>query len=312
MPTLPTLVVYNPASSAGRTEKRWAELAPQVRGVLGPIQVHETQGPGDATVAVRDALRKQPHHVLCVGGDGTNHEVVNGFFEPGSKVPIAPEATFSFLVSGTGGDLGRTFPAAHDPDTLLPRIVANDYQPLDLIGCTYTADDDSEQFEFMVNIASLGMGGWVCRRVDRRPKGRLPAEALFFLTSLEALVKTQPFSVSVRVDDGEPRQVMMRNIVVANARFHGGGMEIAPNALTDDGELDLVISGAFKPLPMVWVSRLMYRGRAHEHPLINMERARRVEILPDTDDVFLEMDGEAMGRAPATFETLPGVLRAIL
>lgn len=312
MPKMPTLVVYNPASSAGRTRKRWKALAPQVHAALDDVRVHETTGPGDATFAVREALRSGPHHVLCMGGDGTNHEVINGFFEPGARTPIAPEATFSFLVSGTGGDLGRTFPVAHDAGALLTRIAQNDHSPLDLIGCTFTADDQSEQFEMSVNIASLGMGGWVCRRVDRRPKKGIPADALFFFTSLEALFKTRPFPVVIRVDDGEERQVSMRNVVVANARFHGGGMEIAPEAQTDDGELDLVVSGAFKPLPMVWASRLMYRGRGHEHPLINMERARRVEIRPVAGDVFLEMDGEAMGRAPVTFEVLPGVLRAIV
>ena len=89
-------------------------------------------------------------------------------------------------------------------------------------------------------------------------------------------------------------------------------MEIAPKSETDDGEFGLVVSGEFKALPMVWASRLMYRGRGHKHELSNIERVHRVEGLPDGEDVFLEMDGEAAGRAPATFEVLPGIVQAFV
>lgn len=307
-------VVYNPASSAGRTKARWQQLAPLVAEHLGEVEVHETEGPGDATFAVREALRDGPRAVLCIGGDGTNHEVVNGFFEADATTPVAPEATFSFLVSGTGGDLSRTFPATQDPAALLPRIAAGDARPLDLIGCTYAGDDGSEQRELIVNIASLGLGGWVCRTVDGRSKSALPAKALFFATSVEALFRTRPYPVRVQVDDGPEEALDVRNLVLANGRYQGGGMHIAPDAKTDDGQMDVVVSGAFRALPMVAASRLIYAGRGHEHPLISMRCAREVRVAPAPGgpDVFLEMDGEAVGRAPAHFTLIPGAIRAIV
>ncbi|MCO4763861.1 MAG: diacylglycerol kinase family lipid kinase [Myxococcales bacterium] len=312
MTSLPTLVVLNPASSSGRTKKRWLAIEPIVRTALPNLTLYETTGPGDATAAVRRALQTGPHHVLCIGGDGTNHEVINGFFTEGQTTAISPESTFSFVVSGTGGDFARTYPTAQDPENLVKRIAENDHRPMDLINCTFTGDDGGERSELCINIASLGLGGWVCRRVDSRPKGWLPADALFFFTSVEALFKTRPFPVRLRVDGGEERALQIRNVVAANGRFQGGGMEIAPDADAADGELDLVISGPFAPFSMIWASRLIYRGTGHTHPLINMERARRVEVLPDGQDVFLEMDGEAMGRAPVTFEVVPSAVRAIV
>ncbi|MBP47333.1 MAG: hypothetical protein CMH53_05290, partial [Myxococcales bacterium] len=227
----PVLVIVNPASSAGRTAGRWRVLEPQVRAQLGAdVEVAITQGPGEATELVRKALSDRPRRVVSVGGDGTHHEVINGFFPSQSKKPIAPEARFSFISSGTGSDLARSFESQSDLQTLLSKIAADDARPLDLIGCHYTRDDQSSAFEICINIGSVGLGGWVTRKVDSRSKGLLPAQLLFFLTSVEGLFRTPSYDIRFCLDEGQWQRVLARNLVTANARFQGGGMEIAPDA----------------------------------------------------------------------------------
>ena len=309
------LVIVNPASSAGRTAAYWSSIASRVQRALGGgVEVRMTRGPGDGTHLVREALAQGPRRVISVGGDGTHHEVINGFFADNSVEPIEPDARFSFISSGTGSDLARSFPAQANPDQLLTKIAADDPRPMDLIACTYTLADQRRAVEICVNMASVGLGGWVTRTVDSRSKGTMPAKLLFFLTSVEGLFRTAPFPARFRLDGGQWRSLAVRNLVVANARFQGGGMEIAPSSDPYDGSADVVVSGPFRALNLVWTSRLIYQGRGHEHPLINMYKATSVDVeaADGAQPLFLELDGEGVGQTPVTFEVLPGAVQAIV
>src|SRR5437879_6491836 len=104
-----TFAIVNPWAGHGRCGKRWPEIAARLRAARVEFDSAFTTGPGDATWLASDALRRGMTTVVSVGGDGTAHEVVNGFFEkdPDAVVPINPEARFGLLPCGTGGDLAR-------------------------------------------------------------------------------------------------------------------------------------------------------------------------------------------------------------
>ncbi|MFB6263140.1 MAG: acylglycerol kinase family protein, partial [Bradymonadaceae bacterium] len=84
MPSQPnyrTFVVANPAASAGEVRRKWDRIERLLRARLPELDTAFTEGPGHATVLTREALRSGWEMVVCVGGDGTINEVVNGFFE---------------------------------------------------------------------------------------------------------------------------------------------------------------------------------------------------------------------------------------
>ena len=306
-----TLVVVNPMSARGRTGQQWASLQPRYEQALGEqCHCHLTSASGEATEVVRRALQEGARRIVAVGGDGTNHEVVNGFFDPQTRAPIAADAIFAFTAMGTGGDLARTFVPATDLDAQLQRIAESEATPIDLIGCSFRSPS-GDGWEVSINIASIGQGGDVCARVDNSPAKALGGSAPFFLSSLESLLATRPWGVKLTIDDKPPREQGARNVIVANCRFHGGGMEVAPQALPDDGELDLVIIGDLSRLKMMRLSRDIYRGKLQSHQGVTHERARKitVELLPGEPVMRMEMDGEPRGQAPVTFEVMPGALR---
>jgi diacylglycerol kinase (ATP) len=306
-----TLVVVNPMSAHGRTGREWSALAPRYERALGgDVTCHLTTAPGQAPHIVRKALAAGTERVVSIGGDGTNHEVVNGFFDPATRTAIREDAIFAFTAMGTGGDLARTFVAASELDAQLARIDQSPAERIDLIGCAYDSLDGGD-WEISVNIASVGQGGDVCARVDDSPAKALGGGTPFLLASLESLVATRPWRVRLTVDDKPPREQAARNVIVANCRFHGGGMEVAPQASPDDGVLDLVVIGDLSRLAMLRMSRDIYRGRLQEHAGVSHEQMRKckVELLPDERSMLLEMDGEARGFAPVTFEVMPSALR---
>lgn len=305
-----TLVVVNPMSARGRTGRLWPELQPRYEAILGDTTVVLTERQGQAASVVSKALASGTKRVVSVGGDGTNHEVVNGFFDGQTRQPIAPDAVFGFTAMGTGGDLARTFIPATDVDAQLQRIADSDAQAIDLISCAYQSDR-GPGWEVSINIASIGQGGDVCARVDNSPAKAIGGSAPFLLSSMESLVTTKPWRVSLTVDDQPPRVQGARNVIVANCKFHGGGMEVAPQAIPDDGVLDLVIIGNLSRLKMLRLSRDIYRGRLQEHTGVTWEPIKRlvVQTLPGERRMLMEMDGETGGYAPVTFEVMPGALR---
>src|SRR5689334_4982041 len=100
-------IVVNPHSGNGRTAREWPTIEKSLREIYPNLSVQMTCRRGEATGYVHNALQEGHGEIIAVGGDGTINEAINGFFdETGS---IAPEAVFSFLTSGTGGDFRKTF-----------------------------------------------------------------------------------------------------------------------------------------------------------------------------------------------------------
>ena len=303
-----TLVVVNPTSGGGRTAALWRTLAPTADLLLSRPEVRQTRRSGEATEITRAALAQGFERIVALGGDGTCHEVVNGFFDPDSRAAIAPQAIFAFVRSGTGGDLARTFEQLDAPASQLKRIAASDATPIDVIGCSWR--EGGGGWEISVNIASVGQGGDVCKRVDSRRKflgGALP----FAVATLESLAVTRPWRVELRFDDGPVEAHTVRNVVAANGRYHGGGMHIAPMAVPDDGEMDVVLLGALSRLQSLLSGPAIYRGQAHLRSGNSHRRCRKLTVATEAGQapMLLEMDGEVRGTVPLTFELLPSALR---
>src|SRR5438067_8738040 len=97
-----TVVIVNPRSAGGKTERSWPRLREIIHEAYGPFESHFTESAGDGTRLAREALTGGAELVVAMGGDGTINEVVNGFFD-GARA-IAPGAAFPVLPPGPGGD----------------------------------------------------------------------------------------------------------------------------------------------------------------------------------------------------------------
>jgi diacylglycerol kinase family enzyme len=123
------------------------------------------------------------------------------------------------------------------------------------------------------------------------------------------LLKYRPQDVRVMFDDGEVIDVRTALVVAANGRYFGSGMMIAPDALIDDGQFDVLVYRAEGKLRMVLDFNTIYRGAHVSLPRVTIKRCRWFEVEPrEGDAAILEVDGESPGRIPARFEVVPGAL----
>lgn len=306
--------IVNPNSSHGRTRRAWPEIHARLQAALGPVEVAFTEGPMAAARLTRAALQEGVEHVIACGGDGTNNEVVNGFFaepRPGAPdLPIRPGAVLSVLMLGTGGDFRKSFGAPAEPDAQIERIAAATPRPLDIGRLDYTADDGAPASRYFVNIASFGASGEVDRAVNRaRWTKKISGALAFFVASASAMARYRPSPVRLRVDDGPERTFIVNVGAVCNGRYFGGGMHVAPMADPGDGVLELVVMHDMGLWDLLRDPRAIYRGEHLASPKVAHLRGRKVEALPaEGKVVLLDVDGEAPGRLPATFTLLPGAI----
>jgi diacylglycerol kinase (ATP) len=302
-----TLVIVNPASAGGRTLKRWPALREALKAAGVAHDVHHTTAPFDATTTTRSALDAGYTRVVAAGGDGTLNEVVNGFFRP-DGVALNPDAILGMFPSGTGGDFRRTAGLPTNPVQLAAILRANHVRRIDAGRITY--DDPATAARQFINIADCGVGGEVVARVNRSANkgGGRRGTVVFLGISLKALTTFGGRPVRLTMD-GEVVEKEIQNVVIANGRCFGGGMRIAPHAELDDGRFDVIVLPALGRARALIAMPSVYRGTHLRQPGVIVRRAASVRVEPlDDRPLLFDIEGEQIGRAPATLTCLPGVL----
>jgi YegS/Rv2252/BmrU family lipid kinase len=300
----PLVVIANPRAGRGKVDAALPQVERVLRDAGLGYRIVRTTHPGHATQAARDALLGGERYLVAVGGDGTVHEVVNGMVQDGQ--PIAPDAVLGVVAAGSGCDFVRSFGLPGDAARAARQLVGDQVRSID-VGTVTCADGDATRTRYFVNIAEAGLGGAVVARAAGlkgfgRFLGGTRYAAGFWLT----LPGFRPAAVQLDAD-GQAFGWRAFNVVVANCRFYGGGMQISPKSDPGDCVLDVLVmtgpkSDAFTTLPKV------YSGTHLPHRNIAELRAGR--ILLDADRPFLvEADGEMLGTTPASFGIIPSGVR---
>jgi diacylglycerol kinase (ATP) len=297
--------IVNPHAGNGSTGQSWPDISALARDRLGPFDAFLTTGPGDAACRGRKAAEEGARLVVCVGGDGTLNEVVNGVMDadPG------PDLAVGFIPNGTGCDFVRTVQIPRDTARAMERIAGGRRRTIDLGRLTFNDHAGHTIRRYFHNIASFGLGGEVDARVNRTTKAFGPFLSFIWATLLSILLYGKK-RVRFRIDDGPEESAVIWNVAIANGCYHGGGMHVAPAARIDDGLFhvtvigDLRLAEVFRHLPK------LYNARIEQIDKVRILTGRRISAVSE-DRVLLDVDGEQPGTLPLTAEILPGALRIV-
>ncbi len=300
-------LIVNPKAGAGSAKRRIPEISAALKRAGLAHEVAETRGPGDAKRLVEEARREAVDCIAVVGGDGTLNEVSQAYLSPdGSPLP-GPD--LALLPAGTGGDFRKTFHLELDIDEAVERIRTSEPRPLDLGILTLVGDDGNEVVRAFLNITSFGIGGLTNRIVNTTPKW-MGGRAAFFLGTLRAMFVYRNAPVRVRVDGELVTEGPIFNVAIANGRYFGGGMQIAPDADPSDGKLDVVVLGDLGRAGAVALSKHIYGGTHIGREHVTTKRGTRIDAEPLRKDyeVLIDMDGETPGRLPLSARVAKGAL----
>ncbi|KFE66461.1 diacylglycerol/lipid kinase family protein [Hyalangium minutum] len=302
-----TFLVVNPRSAGGATGKRWAELSAKVSRALGEFGHEFTSGAMDAARIARRALQDGYECVVAVGGDGTINEVVNGFFHEGKA--LNPNAALGVIPRGTGGDFRRAFGWDLELDAALTRLRTEKTEPFDVGLVEFINHEGKQDRRYYANIASLGVSAFVANEVNKSSKS-LGGNTAFVWGTVKGMFRFDPPTVKLKANGGDEMVLPVNVVAVANGRYFGSGMNVAPDALTYDGLFDVTIWSGYTLSTFLFKSKGVYSG---EH--VTWKGTKRLQChsfeaeSADGREVLIEVDGEVPGRLPAKMTVLPGAIR---
>lgn len=301
--------IVNPKSGGGKTGARWSAIQSALEQVLGTITVFETRQKLDAIVLTRQALQGGAETIIAVGGDGTLNEVVNGFFKDGDLV--RPSAKLAVLLRGTGSDFVKTCTLPKTIEELTQAIKKGNSAPCDVVRATLKPIAEEPSERYFINVADVGIGGPVVNLVNNSSKW-LGGKITFLLAGVQATLQSKNFMMRIKLDgetiyDQQPRYFA----VIANGKYFGGGMHIAPEANLNDGLFDVMLAGDFSLLEKIFkILPRLYTGKIGQLKKIRMLRGKRLHISADRP-LLIEADGELIGKTDALFEMLPSAIQVV-
>lgn len=304
------LIIVNPMSAGGNTERIWARAASDFAKYFGAFNVEFTAAKNDATRIASEAAKNGRRLIIACGGDGTINEVANGILESGTN------AELGILPSGTGGDFRRTLKIPTLPAQAAECLRSGLTKTIDVGRVTFAGADGETVSRYFLGAASFGLSTKVIETVkadkpfDWLPFRRASGRATFAWSALRKTMEMRFTKVLAQVDDGAEKELSVINFVIANARYFGGGMKIAPAARLDDGLLDVVMIGEIPTHKILANSYKLYTGTHLDLAEVHHTNTKKIVVKPINNQIVpFEIDGELPGTLPATFEIVLNALR---
>ena len=286
-------LIANPIAGKGKAakiaQKAYRQLTEQ--GAKGVIEL--TTQPGDANRIAREAIQNGGHRIIACGGDGTVHEIVNAIAEKSDVV-------LGMLPCGKGNDLAGALgiPKALDPavDVLLN-------------GVTRQVDLGKIGDRYFDTIVTCGYDSEVNRRVavEGAP---FSGTMSYVYTAITTLFSYESPSARIEGDFGVYDGGILLTATGITCHY-GGGLKILPDAVLDDGLLDVCI---IKPVPRRTVLCMMislFWGGHTSHPAVQIHRTKSLTIHADPP-ILLFADGERVCYTPATIEIAERALTVLV
>lgn len=278
---------------ADRPDVRAAVQA--VRAAGHDVDVRVTWERGDAGRFVAEAAREGVPRVIAAGGDGSVNEVVNGLM----AVPAESRPELGLLPLGTANDFATACAVPLEPTAALSLAATGTTRLVDLGRCNDT---------FFANVASGGFGAAVTADTPVELKNFLGGGA-YTIMGLVKAVNFLPYPCSIRTPSGELAGSMVVG-AICNGRQAGGGQPLAPEALLDDGLLDIV---ALRTFPASAVAQVVAELRAGDGQgdYVTRMRVPWMEVVAPTP-IPANLDGEPLTGTAFRFRCEPGCLRLVL
>ena len=298
-----SLFIVNPVAAGGKTGTVWPAIEEELRSLDLSFDHRFTEAPNHATSLAREGTEEGYEMVVAVGGDGTVNEVVNGLMSPGSE---KANATLGVVITGRGSDLARTIGIPADYAEACARLTGDRTMTVDL-GLVELYTEGKKGERYFVNVGGGGFDGEVAVRANRAPDfmgGTIP-----YLSSLvTTLITYRNKAIELILDEGEPMQMVVNSVIVANCQYFGGGMRVAPDADPSDGLFDVIVIGDVDKIEFLMTVPKVYDGTHITHPQVDTYRAKRVEVRSQ-EPLLLQVEGEVCGQTPLTFSIVPSALQ---
>lgn len=261
----------------------------------------------------KDALDDGCDHLILVGGDGTVNKGINGIINcfklEENKQPddfdwnAIGNIKIGVFPAGSGNDFVKTIYKDTSLQTLKELLEKGSYKMIDVGWVRFQNFQFQEDFRFFINITDVGMGGEAVRKKDNLPHWMGTKFSYFW--AITSTIATYKKCTVKAFNDYFFWEGKVINLVVANGKYFGNGLGIAPDAELSNGKFSVVIIGDITLLDYFKHLNKVKKGIRIDHPKVSYHSFDRITIESTSSrKSTIDMDGEFIGMAPMTLQCL--------
>lgn len=278
--------IINPAAGKGAGRRVVATLKAWLSRVKLDHELSLTEGPGHATEIAHNS---RAHVVVAVGGDGTVNEVANGLIGTGKTMGIMP--------TGSGNDLVRSIGISRNLERAFQTLLNGTRRIIDTgtVECppanaTSNHPGNSKPRHF-VNGVGVGFDAAVAERTHHIKY--VTGTALYLVALFQTLWRYKSPQFTIQIDSSTTSSKKFL-IAIGNGKCVGGGFYLTPDAVIDDGFLDICCVDDLPILNIIGLIPEIMRAKHHDKRGITLLRGRSISISSPTE-FFVHADGEMVG-----------------
>lgn len=285
-------VIYNPAAGRGRARRNVREVEEYLRARGARADCEPSTGPEDLVRIAAESSRAGYDRVVVCGGDGTVNLAIREF--------DLEKGTLGLIPTGSGDDFAKVMG--------IPRHIRR--------ACDVVIDGTVREVDVALanglrylGVAGLGFDSEVADFANRNVRF-LRGSAVYLYAIFRVLPRFTPRPVRIKTDEGT-RNVSIMFAAIGNTRQYGGGIRITPDAVIDDGLLDLCIVHETTRAELLKTLPKAYTGAHVKSSFVEMGRGRAFEFSSETA-MAVYADGEPLTRTPVTFGIAGRRLRVVV
>jgi YegS/Rv2252/BmrU family lipid kinase len=295
----PVCLLVNPSAGGGRSARLAPEMERTLRGHGLTVRRVDTRDLDHARSLAREAAAAG-ETVVALSGDGLVGILAD-------ELRGIPGAVLGVLPGGRGNDLARVLEIPADATAACETIATGVRRPVDL-GCVRAIGEEDAGERAFVGIASAGFDS-DANRIANEASAWLGG-LVYAYGALRALLSWRPARFELELDSGERHSFTGYSIAAANSRAYGGGMLAAPDAMLDDGLLEIVAIEHVGRLRFLANLPRVFKGTHVQLPSVRVFRAASVTISADRP-FEMYADGDPIGALPVHVRALPGAVTLI-
>lgn len=290
----------------GKLRKR--KVAQSLEGFFGldyKVKLLFTEKADQSVELARNAVAQGTDYLIAVGGDGTLNEVMNGLMQ--NPEEVRKKVIFGMIPAGSGNDFAKTMGVENNLEELKKNIAQDNTVAIDLGLLKFKTEEGQDLQRYFINIADIGIGGLVAQILHESPRV-FGSKVRYMVGIVKGFLKFKHQPIKFTYDGGEWEGKAM-SLCMANGKWFGSGMGIAPQADPTDSKMQLVLLGEVKLIDYIKNLSTIQKCKNVQHPHVHYMDSATCIIEALGDPCPIDMDGEFVGYTPVVMQTKPAEIR---
>ena len=290
--------IINPTSGNGSSKQKWPQIKSLLQSYNFDFDFGFTEHENHSPELLQQAIENGVLNIICIGGDGTLHNIVNGIMN--QTIVPSNEINIGVIPIGTGNDWVKTHNIPNDFEKAI-QLIKNGNKKTQDLGEIEFLNEDRKPVYFN-NLAGVGFDGFVVSKVHKYKH----FGALAYLTgAVLGLFSFKNFKSKVVVDNTEINSKTLM-VLVGLCNYSGGGMQLTKDANPFDGLFDISIAKNIGKLDIIKNLTKLFNGKIVNHRKVETLKSDSITITIDEENLpFIQADGELIGKGNIHVSIVP-------